>query len=246
MFLSLFLLLFALPLALHAAWWFMRDDLAPNWSRADWSSAKLLPAAEEAPEASVHIYAARVGRWRGVFAHHSWIVLKEKGSRRYARYDKVGWGQPVRVNGWVADGRWFGNVPELVLEVKGEAAERLIPRLRDAVDRYPYRNGGDYRAWPGPNSNSFVAFVVSQVPELAVALPPTAIGKDWRGAWYAGPTPSRTGIQAVLGGMFGLTLGWVEGFEVNVLGLVTGFDIRRPALKLPGFGRVGMGAAGML
>jgi hypothetical protein len=28
-----------------------------------------------------------------------------------------------------------------------------------------------------------------------------------------------------------------------VLGLVTGLDIRRPAVKLPGFGRVGMGTA---
>ena len=36
-------------------------------------------------------------------------------------------------------------------------------------------------------------------------------------------------------------MGWVEGIEVNVLGLVTGIDIRRPALKLPGFGRIGFG-----
>ena len=40
---------------------------------------------------------------------------------------------------------------------------------------------------------------------------------------------------------FGITIGWVEGVEVNVLGLVTGVDIRRPALKLPGFGRIGVG-----
>jgi hypothetical protein len=29
--------------------------------------------------------------------------------------------------------------------------------------------------------------------------------------------------------------------EINVLGLVAGIDIRRPAIKLPGFGRIGMG-----
>ena len=33
----------------------------------------------------------------------------------------------------------------------------------------------------------------------------------------------------------------VEGVEVNVLGLVAGLDIRRPAVKLPGFGRIGIG-----
>ena len=37
-----------------------------------------------------------------------------------------------------------------------------------------------------------------------------------------------------------MKLGWVEGVEVNVLGLVAGLDLRHPALKLPGFGRIGV------
>jgi hypothetical protein len=37
----------------------------------------------------------------------------------------------------------------------------------------------------------------------------------------------------------GLTVGWVEGIEVNILGAVAGVDFRRPALKLPGLGRLG-------
>ena len=41
-------------------------------------------------------------------------------------------------------------------------------------------------------------------------------------------------------GYLGLTIGWVEGLEVNFLGAVLGLDIRRPALKLPGIGRLGM------
>ena len=39
-----------------------------------------------------------------------------------------------------------------------------------------------------------------------------------------------------------LTVGWIEGFEINFLGAVLGFDIRRPALKFPGIGRLGMTA----
>ena len=35
-----------------------------------------------------------------------------------------------------ADGRWFGNMPEPVIEIRGEAAERLIPRIRAAVAAY--------------------------------------------------------------------------------------------------------------
>jgi hypothetical protein len=84
--------------------------------------------------------------------------------------------------------------------------------------------------------------VLAAIPEASIALPPTAIGKDWRDqAVYVGRTPSGTGLQLSIEGLLGFSVGWVEGIEVNVLGLVTGIDIRRPALKLPGFGRIGFG-----
>lgn len=235
------LIVFVLPLATHAAWWATRTDVASSWSSADWSSAKILPEASAHRPAVIRIYAARTGRWKGIFAHHSWIVLKPEGARRYGRFDKVGWGSPVRSDGWPADARWFGNEPQLVLAINGEEAQRLIPRITEAVAAYPYRNWGDYRAWPGPNSNTFVAFVVSRVPELQVALPPTALGKDFHAfSDVAGLTPSHTGIQLHLGGILGLTIGWVEGVEMNFLGLVAGIDLRRPAIKLPGWGRIGL------
>jgi len=84
---------------------------------------------------------------------------------------------------------------------------------------------------------------MAAVPEAAVSLPPTAIGKDfpYDGRWI-GLTPSRTGVFATLGGYAGLTLGWVEGLEINLFGAVAGLDIRRPAIKLPGFGRIGVSA----
>lgn len=236
-----FFVLFLLPLAAHALWWTYRDDLAPDWSAADWSSARLLTPAREKPEAAVYVFAARTGRWRGIFAHHSWIVVKERGAARYTRYDKVGWGMPVRTDGWAPDGRWFGNTPQLIAAAEGEAAERIIPKIRAAVAAYPYRTFGHYRAWPGPNSNTFVAHVLRQVPELDAVLPPTALGKDWLPFnSLVGWTPSRTGVQLSLFGYAGLSLGWVEGLEVNVLGLVAGFDLRQPALKIPAWGRFGV------
>jgi hypothetical protein len=169
------------------------------------------------------------------------IVVKPAGATRYTRYDKVGWGSPVRTDGWAADAFWFGNAPQLILALNGSEAEQAIPRIRAAVASYPFRKGGDYRAWPGPNSNTFVAHVVSEVPDLGAALPPTALGKDWHPLTeIVSLTPSRTGVQVQLGGYLGLAIGWVEGLEMNLLGLVTGFDLRRPALKLPGWGRIGM------
>lgn len=235
-----FLALFLLPLALHAAYWLAVDDGGP-WNRANWASAQLLPSAAAHPQALVHVYAARTGRWKGIFAHHCWIVVKEKGAASYTRFDKVAWGRPVHVNAWAPDAYWYGHAPVLVAAIEGEDAERLIPRIRAAVATYPYARPGGYRVWPGPNSNTFVAHVLAAVPEARIALPPTAIGKDFRPVSDTfGYTPSQTGLQLALAGLLGITVGWVEGVEVNILGLVAGVDVRAPALKLPGFGRLGL------
>lgn len=237
----LFLALFLVPLATHALWWTVKGNTEPSWAAADWSSAGLLAPAKAAQPASVRIYAARVGRWRGIFAHHSWVVIKEAGAARYTRYDVVGWGMPVRTDGWAADGRWFGNPPEAVLALDGEGAEAAIPAIRAAVVDYPHRSLGSYQAWPGPNSNTFTAHVLARVPGIGATLPPTALGKDWTppGRIFE-RTPSGTGIRLSLGGYAGITVGWIEGIEVNLLGLVAGLDLRRPAVKLPGWGRIGV------
>src|SRR6185312_4682164 len=112
------------------------------------------------------------GAWKGVFAVHSWIVIKREGAARWTRYDVVGWGAPVRTNGWPVDGRWYSTVPTAIVDVSGAQAEALITRIEAAVKDYAYAKSGDYRVWPGPNSNSFVAAVLRAVPELRVALPP--------------------------------------------------------------------------
>jgi len=213
-----------------------------DWQTADRSSAGLLPPPGTHSEALVRLFAARTVRWRGIFAVHTWIVVKEQNASRYTRYDYTAWGEPIRVNGFAADGRWFGDTPEIIASADGEAAASMIPRIQSAIESYKLRSYGDYRAWPGPNSNTFVAAVMSAVPELRVALPPTAIGKDFPySGEYLGLTPSRTGFRLTLGGYLGLTVGWVEGLEINVLGAVFGVDVRRPAIKVPGIGRLGVG-----
>lgn len=236
--LLILLLLFG-PISVSAAdYWF--GARRADWQTADRSSAGLLPPPEAHPEALIRVFAARTVRWRGIFAVHCWLVVKPRGAGRYTRYDYTAWGEPVRINGFAADGRWFGAMPETVVAVSGEAAEQLIPRLRHAIESYRFRAYGDYSAWPGPNSNTFVQAALDAVPELNGVLPPTAIGKDfpYHGG-FAGLTASGTGIRLSLRGYAGVTVGWVEGVEINFLGAVIGFDIRRPAIKLPGIGRLG-------
>ncbi len=233
------LLTFIAPVLISAALYTLRDR-GVEWRSADRSSAGLLPPAAAHPDAVVRVFSARTVSWRGIVATHSWIVVKEPGARAYARFDYTAWGTPIWVDRFVADGLWFGSRPETVFAADGPAAERMIGRIRAAIASYRYARPGDYRAWPGPNSNTFVAAVMSAVPEAQVSLPPTAIGKDfpYDGRWI-GLTPSRTGLRVNLGGYLGLTVGLVEGLEVNVLGAVVGLDIRHPAIKLPALGRIG-------
>jgi hypothetical protein len=146
----------------------------------------------------------------------------------------------VRTNNWPVDGRWFGNAPVAIADISGADAEKLIPRIEAAVRDYSFSHAGDYRIWPGPNSNSFTAAILRAVPELGVALPPNAVGRDFRDRLYAGRTDSGTGVELNLAGFVAVKLGWVEGFEVDLLGLVAGLDLRHPGVKLPGFGRIGV------
>jgi hypothetical protein len=239
--LSLFGLFYLLPLGV-AALLYEADGTGANWRTADRSSVGALPAPARNPAAVVRIFSAKTVRWRGILASHSWIVFKPEGAPSYTRYDYTAWGElPIRINGFEPDGRWFGNTPQVVFAADGASAAALLPKIEAAIARYTWRNAGDYRVWPGPNSNTFVAAIMDAVPEMRATLPPTAIGKDYPydGRWFR-LTPSGTGVRLTFGGYGGLTLAWVEGIEVNILGAVAGVDIRRPALKLPGLGRFGL------
>ena len=232
-------LLFLAPIAASALLYAVRER--GDWRLADRSSAGLLPDPRLHPEAVVRILSARTVSWRGILATHAWIVVKEAGAPGYSRFDYTAWGRPIWVDRFVPDVRWFGSLPEVVFAADGPEAAAMIPRIRAVIASYRYAEPGDYTVWPGPNSNTFVAAVMAAVPEMRASLPATAIGKDYPydGRWI-GRTPSGTGLRLNLGGYLGLTLAWVEGVEVNLLGAVAGLDLRRPALKLPGLGRIGV------
>jgi hypothetical protein len=231
--------LFLAPILARAAFYALGND-ARSWRDADWSSTRLLPRAADYTPARVVVFTGLTGAWKGIFSVHSWVVFKRENAKSWTRYDVVGWGEPVRANGWPADGRWYGNVPVAIADVTGPEADKMIPRIEAMVKDYAYARAGDYRIWPGPNSNSFTAAILRGVPELGIALPPNAVGRDYRDGFYAGWTDSGTGIELNLNGYAGVKIGWVEGIEVNLLGLVAGLDLRHPALKLPGYGRIGL------
>ena len=214
-------------------WWELRGD-----------SSEQAPDPATTSEAVIQVYAARAVGWRGILAVHTWIAVKPSDAAVYTRYEVMGFGvgrgAPAnRVNRTGPDNYWFGSRPDLLVDRRGPGVDELIAEIETAVKAYPYPTS--YRTWPGPNSNTFTAYVGRAVPGLRLELPSTAIGKDYLpGAALAGLTPSGTGVQISLLGLVGVLVGWEEGLEVNVLGLAFGLDVKRPALKLPAIGRLGM------
>lgn len=237
---TVFAFLFLLPAAGTAAWW-ASVDRPSSWRSADWSASGVLPAANEINGPAVFLMAARTGGLKGAFSVHCWIVIKRDDGAGYDRYDKVGWGLPVRKNGYAADGRWYSNTPRIIAAVRGAAARPLVAKAEAAIAAYPYSHRGDYRIWPGPNSNSFVAYVLRAIPEMDARMPSNAVGRDFAPG-FASLTIDRdhTDIHATIGGLVGFAAGLRSGFELHLLGLVAGFDFTRPALKIPAYGRVGL------
>lgn len=133
-------------------------------------------------------------------------------------------------------------MPRRVLELHGEEAARLIPKIEKAIEDYPYGEPGGYHIYPGPNSNTFVAHVLRSVPELGVVLPPDAVGRDYlpNGA-FIHVADDWKDISLSLGGLLGVSAGVRSGFELNFLGLVAGFDVVNPGIKIPGLGYFGTG-----
>ncbi|MFT6558710.1 DUF3750 domain-containing protein [Sneathiella sp.] len=209
-----------------------------HWSNARYDRTYLSPDPKIIKEAVVQVMAARTWGWRGSFAVHTWISVKAANAPGFTRYEVIGWRHtPLTIRFGVPDNYWAGNRPFLITDIRGQKAADIIGKLNNVVDRYPYKDS--YKVWPGPNSNTFIAYISREIPELELDLPPTAIGKDYlAGDGVIGTPVSGRGVQFSAGGYGGFAFSPVEGLEFHLLGLTTGFDYGDMVLKLPGFGRV--------
>jgi hypothetical protein len=217
------------------------SSMRSDWRTASREAVGLAPDPAEVKEAVVQVYGARTVGAKGLFGVHTWVAVKPAEAKEWTVYEVVGWQlrwsqSAILVHSRPPDARWFGAVPELYAERRGPGVDKLIERIDQAARAYPY--GAEYRAWPGPNSNTFTAWITRAVPELQVDLPATAIGKDYLGGSIVGAAPSGSGVQLSLGGVLGLAVSSVDGLEFNLLGL--NFGISPNGVKLPLVGRVGI------
>jgi len=190
-------------------------------------------------EPVVQVWGARTLGVKGLFGVHTWIAVKPAGVPDYTVYEVIGWRlrwtDTALVARTRAPDRWFGSAGELYAEKRGPGVDELIKRVEKLAAEYPYAK--EYTLWPGPNSNTFVAWVTRQIPELRADLPATAIGKDYLGGRVIGSAPSGSGFQFSLAGLLGFSASGVEGVEINVLSLNVG--VGPSGLKLPLIGRIG-------
>jgi len=116
----------------------------------------------------------------GAFAWHYWFVVHDQTGRH--RWEV--W-QTKNAGGFCIghvhrdlkdpDDGVGGGPSRLVVEWEGNAAHRIAAILNDIKD-YPYCER--YRYWPGPNSNTFVAWVLRQAG-IDQRLGRRAIGRNY-------------------------------------------------------------------
>ncbi len=153
-----------------------------DWRTASRKPAGIAPKTETTHEAVIHVYTAPTFGWRGLFAVHTWISVKPSNAKQYTVYEVIGWRQHsgldvLRIEQDEPDRYWYGKKPSLILEKRGQGVDQLIAKIDTAANRYPWKD--TYKIFPGPNSNTFPAWIAKQVPELRLKLPFKAIGSGW-------------------------------------------------------------------
>jgi hypothetical protein len=190
-------------------------------------------------EPVVQVYGARTLGVKGLFGVHTWVAVKPQDATEWTVYEVIGWRLRWSDSALVIRNRapqnWFGSKGELYAEKRGAGVDELIRRIDKAAREYPYAK--TYTLWPGPNSNTFTAWIARAVPELEVDLPATAIGKDYIGGTMISTAPSGSGFQFTLRGLLGVAASGVEGLEINILSL--NFGVGPSGVKLPLVGRIG-------
>lgn len=156
-----------------------------NWRFASRASSGVATHPSDEPRAVVQVYAARAWSWQGIIADHTWIATKQVGAEFYVVHEVVKWdsGVGAQRDGFyersitaTPDRQWFSAPARLLYDMR-LYDDSLVNRITRLCDLYPHRHV--YRAWPGPNSNTFTAHIIKSAAEIHCELPARAIGKNF-------------------------------------------------------------------
>ena len=169
--------------------------------------------------------------WYSRFAQHSWFDVREGSTGRWRRIEIPTPQSGVQIielprGEAFEDERWERAVRVRAIE-HGAGVDQLVDELVAAARSW---DGGGYRAWPGPNSNTFVDAMLREVDGLSGQLHHNAVGKDH--GWRVGKSATGVGVELETP-LAGLQVGLLEGLEVHLLGLTLGVGLQPLALRLP-------------
>ena len=123
----------------------------------------------------------------GAFAVHYWFTVLDPATGRCDRWEvwqsKDAGGTSVghlHCNLKAPDEGVGGGPAKVDAEWRGEEALRIHSVLLETAGTYPHCH--DYLPWPGPNSNTFAAWVLKQAG-IDFALHWKALGRSYR--WHA-------------------------------------------------------------
>ena len=161
---------------------FVSGCAGKDWRTASREPAGIAPDPKTTREAVLQVYGAPTWGWRGWFAIHTWVAAKPTDAESYTVYEVIGWRQyrglsAVRIEKDFPDRYWFGQKPRLLADHRGSGVDDMIKAVDRAARSYPWPE--TYKAFPGPNSNTFIAWIGKQVPELKLSLPFSAIGSGY-------------------------------------------------------------------
>ena len=141
-------------------------------------------------EAFAQLRCAKIPGIEGIAAH-CWLVLWDQQQRKWTRWEVwqkadmgAGLGHVWTRSGAGSAVQGVGAGKSWALaQWKGESALR-IRRICSRPEAYPWAD--TYAYWPGPNSNTYIAWVLLQA-DVEASLPPAAIGARYLPVYFTGP-----------------------------------------------------------
>ena len=136
-------------------------------------------------QTKIELCAARIPGLPGIIADHHWLLVLQdiEGSNQqvcdrwevwqYSHQNNSCWGHLHK--NLLAPYQGGGNGPSrLIQQWEGDEASFIVQKLESSPSHYPFIK--QYRYWPGPNSNTFAQWVVSD----HIKLGNRAIGRNYR------------------------------------------------------------------
>ena len=128
------------------------------------------------------------------FAIHPWIVIVDNGKitrweiihRKYQDKKRFGYVYKNFYNNPIqglkkhhfSSEYWYSTLIDSVSGDDKSLAFRIVNFVEEMTPFYPHQE--NYVLFPGPNSNTYIAWILQKFPELKIKLPWNAFGKNYK------------------------------------------------------------------